>query len=198
MEPELDRDEYRPPEASRFPSQLVTVVVVVLLLAAGFYAWERYRAVPDLVAAPAASAPPAPAEPPPPAAPDAAQAPPAIEHPVEPAEEEGEDQKEQEPLPALADAGPRVNQMLERLIGRKNVLSYLQIDGFLQHAVATVDNLTRPHAPVTVWPVNPTPQRFTTLRNSADGTETNKSYRDARSELCRRYQQEWRELLAAK
>ena len=65
-----------------------------------------------------------------------------------------------------------LNQMLERLIGRQNVLTFLQADRFVSHAVATVDNLARPHAPVTVWPVSPTPQRFTTLKAADGASET--------------------------
>lgn len=172
MEPELDRDDYRPPPPSRFPSLLVAAIVLALVAAAGYYAWQHHRPVPDLEAAPVAAAPAAPAEPAPVAAPAAAPATPAVEHPIDAAGPGAEGQSDKEPLPALADAGPQVNQMLERLVGRKNVLSFLQIDGFLPHLVATVDNLARPHAPVTVWPASPTPQRFTTQRNGADGTET--------------------------
>lgn len=172
MEPELDRDEYRPPEPSRFPPTLTALIVLALVVAAVYYGWMRYQRVPDLEAAPVAAAPAAPAEQSPPAAPAAAPAAPVVEHPIDATEAGTKDSGDTEPLPALADAGPQVNQTLERLIGRRNVLQFLQIDGFLSHAVATVDNLARPQAPVAVWPVSPTPQRFTTLRNSADGTET--------------------------
>lgn len=182
MQPELDRDEYRPPEPSRTPSLLVAAIVLALVAAAGYFAWQHYRPVPDLEAVPVAAAPAAPAEQTPPAAPAAAPATPTVEHPIDAAETGADAQADKEPLPTLADAGPQVNQMLERLIGRKNVLHFLQIDGFLSHAVATVDNLARPHAPVTVWPVSPTPQRFTTQRNAADGTET------IHPENSRRYQ----------
>jgi hypothetical protein len=164
MEPELDRDEYRPPEPSRFPATLTVLIVLALVAGVAYYAWQHYRPVPDLEAAPVAAAP-APAEPEPTTAPAAAQTPPAIEHPVDAAEGQGD----KAPLPALADAGPRVNQVLERLIGRQNVLTFLQADRFVPHAVATVDNLAREQAPVAVWPVNPTPQRFTTLRQGGNG-----------------------------
>lgn len=166
MQPELDPDEYRPPEPSRTPSLLVAVIVLALVVAAAYYSWRHYRPAPDLEAAPVAAAPPAAADPEPPAAPAAAPASPAIEHPVDTA---AEGQGDKEPLPALADAGPHVNRVLERLIGRQNVLSFLQADRFVPHAVATVDNLAREQAPVAVWPVNPTPQRFTTQRQSGNG-----------------------------
>ena len=74
-------------------------------------------------------------------------------------------------LPSLAESDPRVGELLADLLTRKNVLTFLQMDGFVRRAVATVDNLARPHAPVMAWPVNPTPQRFTTLRSDT-GVET--------------------------
>lgn len=52
---------------------------------------------------------------------------------------------------------------LADLLGRKDVLTFLQLDGFARRVVATVDNLARPHAAPALWPVNPTPGRFTTL-----------------------------------
>lgn len=171
MEPELDRDEYRPPQPARSSSWIVTAIVLALVAVAGYYAWQRYQSVPAPEVAPVAAAPAAPAapaEPAPPTAPAAAeQAPPAVEHPID-----AEAPADKEPLPALADAGPLVNQVIERLIGRKNALSFLQLDDFVSHTVATVDNLARTTAPVAVWPVSPTPQRFSTLRNGANGTET--------------------------
>lgn len=168
MEPELDRDDYRPPPPSQTPSLLVAAIVMALVAAAGYYAWQHYQAVPAPEAAPVAAAPAAPADPAPPPAP-AADAAPAVQHPVDANAPEGEAKEPAEPLPALADAGPRVNQMLERLLGRQNVLTFLQPDRFVSHAVATVDNLAREQAPVAVWPVNPTPQRFTTLRQGGNG-----------------------------
>ena len=168
MEPELDRDDYRPPPPSQTPSLLVAAIVMALVAAAGYYAWQHYQGVPAPEAAPVAAAPATPADPAPPPAP-AADAAPAVQHPVDANAPEGEAKEPAEPLPALADAGPRVNQMLERLLGRQNVLTFLQPDRFVSHAVATVDNLAREQAPVAVWPVNPTPQRFTTLRQGGNG-----------------------------
>ena len=38
--------------------------------------------------------------------------------------------------------------------------SFLQLDGFVRRAVATVDNLAQPYAPARLWPVQPAPGRF--------------------------------------
>ena len=51
--------------------------------------------------------------------------------------------------------------VLVELLGRKSATSFLQLDDFPRRVVATVDNLGRPHAPSMLWPVNPTPGRFT-------------------------------------
>jgi hypothetical protein len=56
---------------------------------------------------------------------------------------------------------PDIATALVDLLGRKAVLSFLQTDDFARRFVATVDNLGRTHAPARLWPVNPTPGRFT-------------------------------------
>ncbi|MGH8433839.1 MAG: DUF3014 domain-containing protein [Pseudomonas sp.] len=58
-------------------------------------------------------------------------------------------------------AAADIGTALEDLLGRKAVLSFLQTDEFPRRFVATVDNLGRSHAPPMLWPVNPTPGRFT-------------------------------------
>ena len=50
---------------------------------------------------------------------------------------------------------------LVELLGAKQVLNFLQVDGFVRRAVATVDNLPRERATSRVWPVQPAPDRFT-------------------------------------
>ena len=64
-------------------------------------------------------------------------------------------------LPALQDSDAHVAQALNGLLGRDKAGSFLQMDGFVRRAVATVDNLTRSQAPARLWPVHPAPQRFT-------------------------------------
>lgn len=91
-----------------------------------------------------------------PAAPPASQpasAPAGPAHPIEAA--------------AVAASGPdaaslSVEDTLIGLLGRKEVLATLQIDDFPRRFAATVDNLGRSSATSRLWPVNPTPGRFTT------------------------------------
>jgi hypothetical protein len=87
-------------------------------------------------------APPAPAEP-------------AIRNPIEAAAP-----RTARPMPPLAEADAYVQGALVELLGRKGVLSFLNVDGFVRRFVATVDNLASEHAPAQLWPVNPTAGRF--------------------------------------
>lgn len=153
------------PPTSRLPAATPLLVALVVLAIAGYFAWRHFS--PDPASAPMADVPERAATPASPAAqppaPDPATAL-AIEHPVE--AEAGASA----PMPALADADAYVNERLTGLLGRTGVLTFLQVDGFVRRAVATVDNLAREQAPVMVWPVNPTPERFSTQR-SADGQD---------------------------
>ena len=86
-------------------------------------------------------------------APPAAASAPAVLHPVEAAASAT--------APPLAEAD--LGAALFDLLGRKAVLGFLQTDEFARRFVATVDNLGRSHAPTTLWPVNPTPGKFTVV-----------------------------------
>jgi len=136
---------------SSFPSgpALVAALVVAALAAVLYFWWRSQQPVDAPVQAPVAVQPaPMPVEP---AAPASA---PAIQHPIEPAS----------PAEAATTAGATEDQVspaLNELFGRRNVLSFLLADGFVNRVVATVDNLARPHAAVQLWPVLPTPGRFT-------------------------------------
>ncbi|HQR71562.1 MAG TPA: DUF3014 domain-containing protein, partial [Burkholderiaceae bacterium] len=93
----------------------------------------------------------------PPPAPAPAPAAPTIRHPVEtpPPAEPG--------TPALAPldrSDEHVRSLLLGWFGKDTVMRFLQLDNFIRHAVATVDNLGRAHAAPRLWPVNPTPARF--------------------------------------
>ena len=54
-----------------------------------------------------------------------------------------------------------VTAALIELLGRTSVSSFIATDDFPRRVAATVDNLGRAHAPPAVWPVTPTPGRFT-------------------------------------
>jgi hypothetical protein len=152
------------PSTSRTP--ILIAVVVVVLAVAGFFGWqyfERSRVVP-----PPPVATTAPAEPSPPAASEPT-AEPTIQHPVEPPPTESA--VAPTPLPALAEADALVRELITSLISSKSVVTFLQMDGFIRRVVATVDNLPREQAPLMVWPVYPTPQRFITQRSDT-GVDT--------------------------
>ena len=72
-------------------------------------------------------------------------------------------------LPALSDADAQVTSALNQLLGAGPVTSFLNIDGFVRRAVATVDNLTRQQAPSRMWPLHPTPGRFTVQPGTQGG-----------------------------
>lgn len=138
---------------------VIGVVLAAAVLAAAYFGWLRQNEVaPEPVAPPVVT----PVAPPP--APVASA--PAIQYPVPAAEPEAQSK----PLPALAESDAYVQAVLTDLLGKKNVLTFLQLDGFARRVVATVDNLGREHAPPMVWPVNPTPGRFS-ARGQA-GTES--------------------------
>ncbi|MDQ0569521.1 hypothetical protein QFZ42_001355 [Variovorax paradoxus] len=151
--PELrDAPSYKP----RGESSAGTVVVIVLLaLAAAFLGWRWYQQQQRMhvePAAPVAAAPndgPAPAPPP---APELLEPQNPIDAIALPASG----------LPAVADSDTRVMKALVDLMGSKNVADFLQFEGIIRRSVATVDNLAREQAPASIWPVQPTKQRFTT------------------------------------
>jgi hypothetical protein len=124
-----------------------TVVFSVLLLAAlagvGYLWWQRQQPPP---------APPQQARTAPQEVAQAPTAPPPAEGPRYPVP--------QEAVPA-AEAPATLDAAIADLIDSPAALSMLQLDGFVRRVVATVDNLGRTHAPPRLWPVDPTPGRFT-------------------------------------
>lgn len=128
---------------STTPRALIPVVIIAAIVAAAALWWTQFRPEPEAPAAPAAAS--APGSP----NPGAATAEPAIQYPVEaPAAA---------PPLAVADIGAA----LTGLLGRKAVVSFIQLDDFPRRFVATVDNLGRSHAPPMLWPIHPTADRFT-------------------------------------
>lgn len=130
----------------------LTVTIIGGLVVAGFVAWWSLEQPPRDIAAPMPTAPaPAPATPATPSAPTVAVATPA---PIP------------EPQAVPTPAGESVPTMLDRLLGHKAVLSYLQIDDLSRRIAVTADNLARPYAAASLWPVNPTAGRFTVVERN--------------------------------
>ncbi|MDD2882608.1 MAG: DUF3014 domain-containing protein [Rhodoferax sp.] len=108
---------------------------------------------------------------PPPLAPQTPAAapviPPTIKHPIEAIPTQAVPTRL--PLPALDAAETHVRRALAEFISDKDVLRYLQLDQFVRHVVATVDNLPREHAAAALWPVAPMPGRFSA--GAGDGSD---------------------------
>lgn len=92
-----------------------------------------------------------------PAAPTSA---PGIQHPIEAIQSTPTPPDAKLPVPQNTDS--YVRSVLLGLVTAKEALQFLQLDSFVRHVVATVDNLPREQAPASVWPVNPIPGRFST------------------------------------
>jgi len=154
--PERDSAEFRPARESSVWT-LVIVVVVILAAAFAWWRWSLQKETPP--ESPAATAP----QPAPPDAPPA----PVAQGPLNPVDALAEPDPA---LPALNDADGRVTAALNELLGKKAVVSNLQVDGFVRRAVATVDNLPRAQATSRMWPTHPTPQRFTVQGSGVEKT----------------------------
>lgn len=156
--PERDAQDFRP-RSKPFPAGTAAAAVAIAALAGGaWWYWQQPAPVAEAPPPPPAAAEPAPVPAPPP--PQEAAGP---QNPVDALEPPAAS------LPALADSDAHVAQALAGLLGRDKVGSFLQADGFVRRAVATVDNLARPQAPARLWPVQPAPQRF--LVEGAPGQE---------------------------
>lgn len=137
---------------------MVLVILVVMAVAAVF-AWRHFSgsgASPPAVATQDPS-PAAPASPPVGhAVANAPDAPSDPRHPIEPAEATPDE------APAPEGAVPWLVQRLVALLGREQVNTWVQADELIRRIVATVDNLDSGHAAPALWPVHPTPGRFST------------------------------------
>lgn len=142
-------------------ARFATVLIFAAIGAGAWYWWQQRQqpltAFPEtpVAAAPVPSLP--------------ASAPAAIQYPITSAPDE---LAAGAPLPALADSDARLSKGLVELLGRDKVQTFLHLEGFARRVVATTDNLARDHAPSMVWPVVPTPGRFTTLANGGEAGNT--------------------------
>ena len=126
---------------------------ILALIAIGAYFWLRQ--------APQQLPPPIPVVSPPAVAPPAAITPakPAISYPL--ALPPGMTE-----MPPLEQADDFVKERIAQLLGAKAVKTQLLIENFVRRVVATVDNLPRSLAPPKMWPIRPTPGRFTVEHGS--------------------------------
>ncbi len=143
-------------------SGLLTILVFAAIGAGGWYWWQqRQQPVPATAPTPAAAAPVQ--------APASAPTTSAIQHPITAGQDES---AAATPLPALAESDAWVSKALVELLGRDKVQTFLHLEGFARRVVATTDNLAREHAAPVLWPVVPTPGRFTTLANGGEAGTT--------------------------
>lgn len=137
---------------NHFSRWLIGLLLVAGLGGIAYLWWQKQQPV---VSAPIAAMPPLAQAPVAPAAEPAASAP--ANHPIEAiAAAAGASA----PLPPLTDEGSAVRDALVALLGRQEVLSFLDLSDFARRVVATVDNLGRAHAASRLWPVVPAPARF--------------------------------------
>jgi hypothetical protein len=119
------------------------VIGVALVLVGGFLYWmwwQKHQTPPPALPAPAYIAPVAP-----PPVPDARPEP-AIKHPIE---------KPSGRLPSLEDSDAAMRERMTGLVGKKRLLEFFWLDGFIRRIVVTVDNLARDHVAPSMWPVKP-------------------------------------------
>lgn len=146
-----DREPDLRPSASR--GGLPGLVLVLVLLMGAFVGWRwwQQRDV-ALPVPPSAMAP----------APDDGESPPAappVQPPAEPQNTVDAIAAPDAELPPLAGSDAYVQRALSALLGG-GVAQFLQVDGFVNRVVATVDALPRGHAAPRLWPVRPTPGRM--------------------------------------
>jgi hypothetical protein len=156
-------------------SRFIAIILVVGALGAGGYFFWKSQQPEPLPPVPIPKFTPPPAAPPPPAPPDtappAAAAEPVIKHPAP-----KPDRPPRTPLPALAESDPHVRDALLDLFGKKGVLTFLNVDGFVRRFVSTVDNLGNETASVQQWPVGRTAGRFTVDAAGAISPENAERY----------------------
>jgi hypothetical protein len=137
---------------ARYALSLTAVVVAIALAALWWRGREEPQPQPAPATTPIASGPALPAA----SAPAAAPSAPAVTHVIEP------------PPSAAPMTAAGIEPALIELLGRKAVGSFVRTDNFVPGFVATVDNLGRSHAPASMWPVLPTPGKFTVQARGGD------------------------------
>jgi len=118
----------------------------------GLYWWQHRAGPPAEPAATPVAEAPAPAAP--------APSVPAIRNPIDAS------LAASAAMPATTDPQALWRHGLDELLGHAAVVRFVQSDDFSRRLVVTVDNLARAHAAPRLWPVQPTPGRFSV---SGDG-----------------------------
>jgi hypothetical protein len=136
---------------------VAATALVAALAGGGWWWWQREQGSPPVPSGPPTRLASAPA--PAPSAPASAAAP-AIRYPIEAVQPASGPAT----VPTLAQSDRVLADALAAMVGRKAATSQLQADGLVRRLVVTVDNLARAHAAPRLWPVNPTPGRFTVER----------------------------------
>ncbi len=129
----------------------IGVVVLVAAVAASYFWWRSASAPAPTVPTQEVAAAPQPAP-----APSAAE--PAVRYPI--GAPTGASAAQAEAAASATEPSVSFKTALDALLGPAAVLQWLQLDDFARRLVATVDNLPREHAAAQLWPVNPTPGRF--------------------------------------
>lgn len=135
------------------------ILVALGAIAAGAYYWSQQREQVQPAPEPEPIAPRVEAPPAPPAAVE-----PEIRHPIEQAQPSSPElaAAEATPLPPVAQSDKLVHDALIELVGREPFMAFLNVSGYVNGFVATVDNLPSKKAAVQLWPVTPTAGRFVT------------------------------------
>lgn len=157
--------EARPPRPPTERSGLVLAVLVVVALAAVF-GWRQWGGSAETPATATTQDPASVAPSPTPAGEAVASAPSepsGPRHLIEPVE------TAPDAAPAPEATVPWLVQRLVTLLGSEQVDTWVQTGELVRRIVATVDNLDSGHAAPALWPVHPTPGRFTTQAGDGGG-----------------------------
>ncbi|MFZ2525901.1 MAG: DUF3014 domain-containing protein [Candidatus Ferrigenium altingense] len=125
-------------------TQIAVAVAAVVVILGGLAAYFLWQPSPPKPAPAQVQAPPPP--PPPPPKPEVRQ---VIETPPAPP-----------PLPALADSDSFMLDALAGLVGNKSLMKFFHTERIIRNIVATIDNLPRRRAPMSVMPVERAPGQF--------------------------------------
>ena len=72
------------------------------------------------------------------------------------------------PLPVLAESDSFMLDALAGLVGNKSLMKFFHTEKIIHNIVATIDNLPRSRAPMSVMPVEPAPGKFITAGTKDD------------------------------